>query len=105
MPSRRGAILNYSQWSTRRTARFLEASIQITPTGARQQLILIFGFDTCWGGRVQVYTDAGLLSDQILAGGDNQFAIEIDSLDQAINLYFVHAGGSWFFRGISGYLV
>jgi len=54
---------------------------------------------------VQVYTDAGLLSDQILAGGDNQFAIEIDSLDQAINLYFVHAGGSWFFRGISGYLV
>jgi hypothetical protein len=37
--------------------------------------------------------------------GDNQFLLEIDSLSQWINLYFIHAGGSWFFKGLTGYLI
>jgi hypothetical protein len=55
--------------------------------------------------RVLVYTDAGLLKDQQLVYGDNQFLLEIESLDQPLWLYFIHAGGDWFFRGLSGYLV
>jgi hypothetical protein len=47
----------------------------------------------------------GLLKDQELAYGDNQFLLEIESLDQSLDLYFIHAGGTWFFRGLSGYVV
>ena len=56
-------------------------------------------------GRVLVYSDAGLLKDQTLIYGDNQFLLEVESLDQPFLLYFIHAGGSWFFRGLSGYVV
>jgi hypothetical protein len=56
---------------------------------------------------VLVYSDAqpGLLSDQRLYYGDNQFLLEIESLEHVLNLYFIHAGGSWYFRGLSGYVV
>jgi hypothetical protein len=69
--------------------------------------VLIFGFDVWafWStGRVLVYNDSIKLKDQQLVYGDNQFVLEIDSLDQALYLYFIHAGGSWFFRGLSGYV-
>ena len=52
-----------------------------------------------------VYSDAGLLQDQKLVYGDNQFLLEIESLDLPLNLMFIRAGGYWFFRGISGYVV
>ena len=73
-------------------------------------LALIFGFDVLYNtlpGHVLVYSDAGLLSggDQTLVYGDNQFLLEIESLDLPFNLYFIHAGGYWFFRGLSGYVV
>jgi len=54
---------------------------------------------------VQVYSGAALLSDQVLHQGDNQFAIVIDSPEQPLDLSFIHAGGFWLFKGISGYLV
>jgi hypothetical protein len=41
----------------------------------------------------------------IFVYGDNQFLLEIESLDLPLNLYFIHAGGYWFFRGLSGYVV
>jgi hypothetical protein len=75
---------------------------------AHKQLALIFGFDVDFsfvGGRVLVYTDAGLLKDQQLVYGDNQFLLEIESLDLGFYIYFIHAGGFWFFRGLSGYVV
>jgi len=55
--------------------------------------------------RVLVYTDAGLLQNLQLVYGDNQILLEVESLDQPVSLYFIHAGGGWFFRGLSGYVV
>jgi len=106
--------LDYTQWNNRRRARFLEAYIDLRDEGvANKQLALIFGFDVLYAtifggtinGRLLVYSDAGLLSDQKLVYGDNQFLIEIESLDLPLHLYFIHAGGYWFFKGISGYVV
>lgn len=56
-------------------------------------------------GSVLVYSNAGLLKDQQLVYGDNQFLLEIESLDLPFFLFFIHAGGNWFFRGLSGYVV
>lgn len=55
--------------------------------------------------RVLVYSDAGLLKDQQIVIDDNQFLVEIESLDLPFYLYFIHAGGYWLFRGLSGYVV
>jgi hypothetical protein len=55
--------------------------------------------------RLLIYSDSGLLYDQTLVRGDNQFLLQIDSLTPPINLYFIHAGGSWSFRGITGYVI
>ena len=101
--------LDYAQWANRKKARFLMSYIDLRDFGAAQkQLALIFGFDVLYSsvdGRVLVYSDAGLLYDQKLVYGDNQFLLEIESLDLPLGLYFIHAGGYWFFRGISGYAV
>jgi hypothetical protein len=102
--------LDYSQWANRKEAQFLISCIDLRGYAAgHNQLALIFGFDV-WSsetgpGRVLVYSDAGLLKDQELVYGDNQFLLEVESLDQPFYLYFVHAGGYWFFRGLSGYVV
>jgi hypothetical protein len=101
--------LDYTQWANRKKARFLMPVIDLGDYGAAQkQLALIFGFDVPYSsvdGRVLVYSDAGLLQDQKLVYGDNQFLIEIESLDLPLALYFIHVGGYWFFRGISDYVV
>ena len=99
--------LDYTQWANRRKAQFLLSQIYM-PGSANKQLALIFGFDVLYSsvpGRVLVYSDAGLLKDQQLVYGDNQFLLEIESLDQSLYLYFIHAGGWWFFTGLSGYVV
>jgi hypothetical protein len=101
--------LDYTQWTNRKKTQALWCSIDLRDyAGAQKQLALIFGFDVFYStlnGRVLVYSDAGLLSDQTLVYGDNQFLLEIDSLDLPLTLYFIHAGGYWFFKGISGYVV
>jgi hypothetical protein len=100
--------LDYTQWANRKKARFLVAVIDLRDYGAHKQLALIFGFDVMFSavdGRVLVYSDAGLLQDQTLVYGDNQFLLEIESVELPLVLYFIHAGGFWFFRGISGYVV
>ncbi len=101
--------LDYAQWANRKKARFLVSYISLLGyAAAYKQLALIFGFDvpfSSWPGRVLVYSNAGLIKDQELAYGDNQFLLEIESLDLGFNLYFLHAGGTWFFRGLSGYVV
>lgn len=101
--------LNYTTWTNRQQARFLWTSIDLTDyAGSGKQLALIFGFDVLYSAvpaRVIVYSDAGPLHDQPLIYGDNQFLLEIESLDEPMWLYFIHAGGYWFFRGLSGYVV
>ena len=101
--------LNYTQWGNRNKARYLQAYINLQSyAAAKKQLALIFGFDVLsrqYPGRLLVYSDASLLQDQQLVYGDNQFLLEIESLDLSFNLYFMHAGGFWFFRGLSGYVV
>lgn len=99
--------LNYSDWTYRKNARFLTAWLDLRDYGAQKQLALIFGFDVMYsmGGRVLVYSDAGLIQDQALVYGDNQFMLELESLSQWAYLYFIHAGGYWFFKGLSGYVV
>jgi hypothetical protein len=90
-------------------ARFLLSYVSLPSYAATQkQLALIFGFDIPLSsdpGRVLVYSNAGLLKDQQLVYGDNQFLLEIESLDQPFNPYFIHAGGYWYFTGLSGYVV
>jgi hypothetical protein len=98
--------LDYAQWTNRNKTQFLLSVFELSNAG-NKQLALIFGFDvrSSAPGRVLVYSDKGLVTDQQLIYGDNQFLLEIESLDQTFNLYFIHAGGDWFFRGLSGYLV
>jgi len=100
--------LDYTQWANRKKTRFLATWFSLTPSN--KSLALIFGFDVFYtvanpGGRVLVYSDAGLIKDQTLVYGDNQFLLEIESWDASFSLNFIHAGGNWFFRGLSGYLV
>jgi hypothetical protein len=101
--------LDYTQWANIRKARHLYSYIQLQSyTAANKQLALIFGFDVRsqgLDGRVLVYSNAGLLQDQKLVYGDNQFLLEIESLDLGFYLYFIHAGGHWSFTGLSGYVV
>lgn len=109
--------LDYTQWANLKAARYLLSTINLQSYAAanpNKQLALIFGFHVIYppnsgepDSRVLVYTNAGLLpgGDQTLVYGDNQFLLLIDSLDQMIWLNFIHAGGSWFFKGLSGYVV
>lgn len=101
--------LDYTQWTNRKRARFLTCTFDLGDyAGTQKQLALIFGFDVHYSavsGRALVYSNAGLLSDQTLVYGDNQFLLELDSLDLPLTLYFIHAGGYWYFRGLSGYVV
>ena len=98
--------INYAQWVNRMRVPFLEFIGDLSVQGGTaKQLALIFGFEAVSNGRVLVYTDAGLISDQTLAVTDNQFLLEIEAPAQPIFLYFIHAGGDWFFRGLSGYVV
>ena len=82
--------LDYAQWNNRRRARFLMAYLDLRDyASANKQLALIFGFDVLFSGidaRVLIATDAGLLQDQTLVYGDNQFLLEIDSLDLPLHL-------------------
>jgi hypothetical protein len=95
---------DYSQWQVRLTVPLLETTF-FPPAGDHKELILIFGFDALSNGRVLVYSFTERLADQQLLSGDSQFALLIENLDQPFSLYFIPVGGSWFFRGISGYLV
>jgi len=103
--------LDYSQWANLQKARFIESFFQLQFWGAggsvNKQLVLIFGFDVPSSdpGRLLIYSPWGKLKDQYLLPGDNQFVIEIEDLIAGFSLYYVHVGGSWFFRGISGYVV
>ena len=101
--------LDYTQWANLKRTQYLNCFIDLNAyAAANKQLALIFGFDVLlsgFDGHVLVYSNAGLLQDQKLMYGDNQFLLEIESLDLPLYLFFIHAGGFWFFNGLSGYVV
>lgn len=100
------ANLDYAQWSNLKRVRYLQLYLNLAAYGTQKQLALIFGFEAPWqAGRVLVYSNAGLLHDQTLAVGDSQFLLEIEALDLPLSLQFIHAGGSWLFKGLSGYVI
>lgn len=96
---------NYSVWLNRTKVPRVELGAFLTQYGTGKSLALVFGFEALSTGRVLVGSDAGLIKDQTLASSDNQFILEIESLDNPLYLYFIHAGGEWFFKGLSGYVV
>jgi hypothetical protein len=99
--------LDYSQWPIRMRSSHLMLSMDLQKYGiAHKEVALIFGFDllSSLGGQVLVYSDAGLLHDQKLVPGDHQFLLELETVSQPLYLYFIHADGDWFFRGISAYV-
>jgi hypothetical protein len=105
-PRNADPAINYSLWANRRNAPHLEVYIDLTGLGTSKSLALVFGFEPGWfAGRVIVWNDAVPIADRVLAPGDNQLLIELESLDSVARLYFIHAGGDWFFNGISGYVV
>jgi len=97
--------IDYAQWINRRRVPFLGFNADLSALGTAKQLALIFGFEVAYSGRVLVYTDAGLISDQTLTATDSQFLLEIELPSQSFTVYFIHAGGNWFFKGLSGYVV
>jgi hypothetical protein len=105
------ATLDYSVWANRRLTRHLQLQYNLSSFGANKELALVFGFDAISESRLLIHTSAGLLEDVTLVPGDNQFLMEVESLD-TLSLYFIHSrldgssyGGSWFFKGITGYVI
>ncbi len=103
--------LNFGYWLIRTRSPHIQLDYNLSSFGANKELALVFGFDATLRSRLLVYSDSGQLADITLEVGDNQFLMEIESID-SMYLYFIHArhdnsdyGGSWFFRGITGYVV
>lgn len=103
--------LDYTQWSNRKLAPRIIFYYDLSALGERKELALVFGFAALTESRTLIYSDAGLLGEEQLFPGDNQFLMEVETLGP-ITLYFIHAcfdslnnGGRWFFKGISGYVV
>ena len=104
--------VDYSSWSNRRRVPHVRLHFNLTSFGTQKELALVFGFDPINESRLMIFSDAGQLSDETLLVGDNQFLMEIESLETGLNLYFIHAqragsssGGEWFFRGVTGYVI
>jgi hypothetical protein len=103
--------LDYTIFSNRRIAPHIDLYYNLTALGEKKELALVFGFQADSEARLLIYSDAGLLGEEQLFPGDNQFLMEIETLDY-FTLHFFHTlcdgsyyGGDWFFKGISGYVV
>ena len=102
--------VDYSQWQNRIQTRYIQFHYNLTSLGANKQLALIFGFEA-HSGRIQIFTAAGQIGDQMLDRDDSQFLLVSETLESTF-LYFIHTGfegspygGTWFFKGITGYVV
>jgi hypothetical protein len=105
------STINFLNWSNRQKVPRIELLYDLSSFGVNKELALIFGFDATSKSRVLIYSDTEQLGDVTLNIGDNQFLIEIETVDY-MNLYFLHVqntnsayGGTWFFRGITGYVI
>ena len=104
--------VDYSNWQNRRRVPSVYLYFDLTSFGAQKELALVFGFDALSESRLLIFSGAGQLGDEPLLVGDNQFLMESQSLETSLSLYFIHAqraginfGGSWFFQGVTGYVV
>ena len=103
--------LDYTDWyNNRRMVPYIFLAYDLSSLGTHKELVLVFGFEAVTESRLLIFTDDGLLSDETLVPGDNQFLMEVETLDD-LNLYFINTcldgyyyGGKWFFKGISGYV-
>jgi len=104
------AAANYTLYAERRHVPHIVCYYNLSDFKPHKEVALTFRFDAYMESRILVYTIAGLLDEEVLHVGDNQFLIEVESTD-ALTLNFIHAnldgstkGGSWFFRGIDGFI-
>lgn len=104
--------VDYSIYQNRKGVSLVRFYCNLASFGTHKELALIFGFDAISESRLLIFSDAEQLGDEVLNVGDNQFLIVSEGLDTTLNLYFIHAhraaassGGSWFFQGITGYVV
>jgi hypothetical protein len=104
------AAADYTHWLTWMKAPHVDLNYDLSHFEPHKEVALTFRFDALTESRVLVYTDAGLLDEEILHVGDDQFLIEVESTD-ALYLRFIHvnhdaqsSGGNWYFRGIDGYI-
>lgn len=103
--------INYSIWPHRKMVPHIQLYYDLRSLGANKELALVFGFRAASNSRLLVFSSAGKLEDVRLVPGDNQFLIEVESLNP-LYLFFIHTwlephlrGGSWFFKGITGYVI
>ncbi len=103
--------LDYTVYDNRRMTPHIQLHYDLSLLGTHKELALVFSFEAQTESRLLIFTDDGLLSDETLVVGDNQFLVEVEALD-ALYLYFIPAhlassnsGGSWIFKGVTGYVV
>ena len=101
---------NYAAYVDRRHVPHVILQYDLSDFQPHKEVALTFRFNAAGESRVLIYTDAGLIDDEILNPGDDQFLMEVESTSPLL-LYFIHVnragtnyGGSWFFRGIDGYI-
>ena len=106
--------VDYTQWSEVYRVPRIEISADLSGRGTNKELVLLLGFEVQppQTARLLVYTKAAMLHDAALAAGDDQILVHLESLELAFNLSFVTAwnpgttrGASWFFKGITGFVV
>jgi hypothetical protein len=96
---------DYKDWTNVMRVPHIAFYVDLRSFGTAKSLMLVFGFSCPNPARVLVYTYAGKIADQTLDPSDNQFLLEIESLASPLMLNFIHAGGEWVFKGLSGYVV
>jgi len=101
---------DYTNWNALRRVPHVSMYYDLSVFEPHKEVALTFGFDAVSESRILIYTDAGLLDEEILHVGDNQLLIEVESTS-FLNLNFIHVnvdgssfGGNWFLRGIDGYI-
>jgi hypothetical protein len=104
------AAADYTLWSERNHSSYVQLNYDLSTFEPHKEVALTFGFDAVAESRVLIYSDDGLLDEEVLHVGDNQFLIEVESTS-SLYLNFIHVnvdgssfGGSWFLRGIDGYI-
>ncbi len=105
--------LDYSQWSNLIHVPHIELYYDLSSLGTKKELALVFSFTASSDSSLFISTlgSSSPLAEETLTVGDNQFLIEVETLDP-LSLHFIHVnkegspwGGSWFFQGISGYVI
>ena len=110
----------YTEFTVSATAKFvyrvprIDLAGDLSGRGANKELVLLLGFEVQppQTARLLVYSKAAMLHDVALAAGDDQILVHLESLGLPFSLSFVTGwnpgytrGASWFFKGITGFVV